>query len=169
MLDQFACFYFIVRLIIHDQYFSILIFFQSSVSPGDLQDIENEKLDRISSLSSSLLDLKKRQGQLAIERDKLIQEKCQRLKVMRMEEHKRKTADIDEKERELCRKTNELVDEFVRSCDKTPFHTALIQILGNLKGTFITIFVLFNYSIISFSIQISCHEHDEKQQQSLRK
>lgn len=42
--------------------------------------------------------------------------------------------ELEAKERELCKKTNQLVDELVDTCDDTPFHKALIKILGNMKG-----------------------------------
>ena len=45
--------------------------------------------------------------------------------------------EMDAKERELCKKTNQLVDELVDTCDETPFHKALIKILGNMKGELI--------------------------------
>lgn len=68
--------------------------------------------------------------------DKLneMRDKCEQVKKRRLEEYKRKSNELDEKERELCRKTNQLVDELVFICDDTPFHKALIKILGNLKG-----------------------------------
>lgn len=53
---------------------------------------------------------------------------------------------MDEKERELCRRTTELVDNLADSCDETPFNKALLQILGNLKGNnirFVFNFVFF--------------------------
>lgn len=83
-----------------------------------------------------MLELKKRQGQLAQEKSNLLKEKCDRSKKQRIEQYKRQTAEIDEKERELCRKTNQLVEELVNTCDDTPFHKALIQILSNMKGIY---------------------------------
>lgn len=62
---------------------------------------------------------------------------CERLKRMRIEEYKKKNKDLDAKEKELCRQTNKLVEELVATCDDSPFHEALIKILGNLKGIFI--------------------------------
>lgn len=66
-----------------------------------------------------------------------MKEKCMRLKKLRMEDYKQQSMKMDEKERELRRKTNQLVDDLVKTCDDTPFHNALIQILGNLKGIFL--------------------------------
>lgn len=105
------------------------------MSPGKLQNEENEKLDKISAMSNCIIDLKKHQAKLVAEKDSLVKEKCLRLKKMRMEEHKQKTSELDEKERELCRQTNQLVDDFINTSDNTPFHNALVHILGNLKGT----------------------------------
>ena len=51
-----------------------------------------------------------------------------------MDQYKEMAAVLDAKERELCKKTNQLVDELVDSCDESPFHKALIKILGNMKG-----------------------------------
>ena len=99
-----------------------------------MHEVEQKKLDEISTLSTNLLDLKKRQSQLELEKNNLMKEKCERLRKIRLEEYHGKTAQMDEKERELCRKTNVLVDELVSICDDTPFHSALIEILGNLKG-----------------------------------
>ena len=63
-----------------------------------------------------------------------MKEKCDRQKRMSMEEYKGKTAEMDEREKELCQKTNKLVDELVDTCGDTPFHKALIELLRNLKG-----------------------------------
>ena len=106
------------------------------MSPGKLLEVEQEKLDKISSLSSAMLDLKKRQLSLEKEKSLITQEKCSRLKKLRHDEYKGKANEMDEKERNLCRKTNRLVDEFISTCDETPFHKALVHILENLKGTF---------------------------------
>ena len=110
------------------------IIFQSSMSPGKLQDFENEKLDQISSLSTSILELRKRHAQLSIEKENLMKDKCLKFKEARIAEFEQKTTAIDEKERELCRKTKQLVDDLFGTCEDTPFHKALIQILSNLKG-----------------------------------
>lgn len=104
------------------------------MSPEKLQEVEQQKLDKISSLSANLIELKKRQLRLEDERNNLMKEKCSRLKKLKLEEHRGKTTEADEKEKELCRKTNQLVNEVVDACDDTPFHNALIEILGNLKG-----------------------------------
>lgn len=50
---------------------------------------------------------------------------------------------MDEREKELCRKTNKLVDELMDTCDETPFHQALLNILGNLKGIVASFFASF--------------------------
>lgn len=51
-----------------------------------------------------------------------------------MEVYKEKSLQLDEKERELCRKTNQLVEDLAATCEDTPFHKALIKILKNMKG-----------------------------------
>ena len=112
----------------------MFLFSQSPLSPGKLQEVEQEKLDNISSLSSNLLELKKRQGQLEVEKNNIMKDKCERLRKLRLEEYKGKTKELDAREIELRRKTNQVVDEFVNSCDDSPFHRALVQILGNFKG-----------------------------------
>ena len=43
-------------------------------------------------------------------------------------------AELDNKERELCKRTNQLIQELVETCENTPFHKALLKILGNMKG-----------------------------------
>ena len=63
-----------------------------------------------------------------------LRNQCERVKEMRLEVYKQKSQQISEKERELCRKTNQLVEELVATCDDTPFHQSLIKILKNLKG-----------------------------------
>ena len=88
----------------------------------------------ISSLSTALLELKNRQSDLETEKNKMMKEKCEKLKKLKLAEYRGKKADMDDKERELCRKTNKLVDDFVSTCDDSPFNQALIEILGNLKG-----------------------------------
>lgn len=122
-----------------------IFLFQSPLSPGKLQEVEQKKLDEISSLSTSMLELKKRQSQLADEHNNLMKEKCSQLKNLRLAEYKGKAKEMDEKERDLCRRTNELVDDVVSKCDDTPFHKALIEILGNFKGNILykNIYFLF--------------------------
>ena len=97
-------------------------------------EVEQEKLDKISSLSSTLLDLKKRQSKLQSEKNKIMKDKCSRLKKLSQEEQKGKKTEMDEKEKELCRNTNKLVDEFINTCDDSAFNKALVHILGNMKG-----------------------------------
>lgn len=63
-----------------------------------------------------------------------IKTKCEMLKKMKMEEYKQKSNDLDDKERELCRKTNQLVDELLAVCDNSPFQKALLKLLSNMKG-----------------------------------
>ena len=63
-----------------------------------------------------------------------MKEKSNRVKNLRLTEFKSKAAELDEKERELCRKTNQLVDALISKCDDSPFQQALIDILGNFKG-----------------------------------
>lgn len=63
-----------------------------------------------------------------------IKTKCEMLKKMKMEEYKQKSNDLDDKERELCRKTNQLVDKLLAVCDKSPFQKALLKLLSNMKG-----------------------------------
>lgn len=108
--------------------------FQSSLSPGRLQEAEGRKLDEISNMSGSLLDLKKKKSAILSERSKNMQTKSDMVKKLRLEEYKQKSKDLDDRERDLCRKTNQLVDEFVATCDNSPFHKSLIKILNNLKG-----------------------------------
>ena len=81
-----------------------------------------------------MLDLKKKQKDLNDEKAVHLRTKCELIKKMRLASYKEKSDALDAKERELCRKTNQLVDELVAECDDTPFHQALIKILGNLKG-----------------------------------
>ena len=88
-------------------------------------------------MTLTLLDLKKKQADLNAEKTIQLRTKCELVKKLRIEAYKKKTLELDEKERELCRKTNRLVDELVATCDDTPFHKALIKILGNLKGNYI--------------------------------
>lgn len=85
-------------------------------------------------MSITMLDLKKKQKDLNEEKNVNLRTKCEQVKKLRLEAYKQKSNELDAKERELCRKTNQLVDELVAICDDTPFHKALIKILGNLKG-----------------------------------
>lgn len=104
------------------------------MSPARIQQSEHDKLEQISALSISLLDLKKKQSDLNQEKAVELKSKCLRVKQMRLEHYKQMSQELDEKERELCRKTNQLMDDLVAICDDSPFHKALIKILGNLKG-----------------------------------
>lgn len=112
------------------------------MSPGKLLQVEQKKLDDIYSLSTNLVDLKKRQSQLSNEKDNLLKEKCERIKKMRLDEFKGKSLEMDEKEKDLCKKTNLLVDQLVNTCGEIPFNKALIDILRNFKGI-ITLSKLF--------------------------
>ena len=117
--------------------------FQSTTSPSRHEG-ESRKLDEIADLSSRLLDLKKTQSWLIDQKMKNLQSKCQRIKKVRIEEYKQKTSELDAKEKELCRKTNKLVEELANSSEDTPFHHALIKILGNLKGKKMLFLVIEN-------------------------
>ena len=97
-------------------------------------EVEQQKLDEIATVSNSMLELKIQQSTLHQEKIVQLQTNCDRLKKMRLEEYDKTSKELDEKEKELCRKTNQLVQELVSTCDDTPFHKALIKILGNLKG-----------------------------------
>lgn len=96
--------------------------------------MEQEKLDQICNQSASLIELKERQCQLEIEKTIILKDKCEKLRNIRILENRSKSMEMDEKERELCRQTNLLVDELMDTCDDSPFHKALIDILGNFKG-----------------------------------
>ena len=63
-----------------------------------------------------------------------LKDKCEMVKKKRIEQYKQMAIALDAKERELCKKTNQLVDKLADTCDDTPFHKALIKILGNMKG-----------------------------------
>lgn len=66
------------------------------------------------------------------------------MKKLQLDEFKAKKSELDEKEKELCRKTNQLVEELASTCDDgTPFHKSLLKVLGNLKGKTV-------FSVISF-------------------
>ena len=110
------------------------VFFQSSLSPVRLQVAEQAKLDSITEMSTSLLDLNKKRASLDAEKTIQLRTKCEVVKKLRIQAYKQKASELDAKERELCRKTNQLADELVAHCDDTPFNKALIKILGNLKG-----------------------------------
>ena len=99
-----------------------------------LQGAEQTKLDTIAEMSITLLELKKKQSDLNAEKSVHLRTKCELVKKMRLDAYRQKANELDAKERELCRKTNQLVDELVAICDDTPFHKALLKILGNLKG-----------------------------------
>ena len=109
------------------------------MSPGKLQDVEQNKLRNISELCSCLLDLKQKQRKLEEERTIQLQTKCDMVKKMRIEEYKQKSNELGEKEKELCMKTNKIVDELVALCDDSPFHKSLIKTLGNMKGKSVVI------------------------------
>ena len=104
-------------------------------------EVEVNKLDKISELTSSLIELKKKQSQLKAQEANEIESKCAKIKKMRLEQYKKMTKELDAKERDLCRKTNQLVDELVAICEDTPFHKALLKILRNLKGTYMCVCV----------------------------
>lgn len=108
-----------------------------------MEEVEQEKLDKISTLSVSLLDLKKSLKKLENDKNTLMHEKCSRMKKLRQEDYNRKTTDMDEKEKELCRRTNQLVDDLVEACDESRFNKALVQVLRNLKGKIIKFIALF--------------------------
>lgn len=86
-------------------------------------------------MSNALMDLKKKQSSLLVERTSQMKNKSEIVRKMRLQEYKDKSRELDERERDLCQKTKELVDELVSASDDTPFHRALIKILKNLKGT----------------------------------
>lgn len=111
------------------------------MSPQQMEEVEQEKLDKIQTLSISLLELKKNLTNLENEKKIHLQEKCSMLKKMRKDEFSRKATDIDEKERELSRITKQLVDELINSCEETPFNKALINVLSNLRGIIIYSFL----------------------------
>ena len=94
-------------------------------------------------MSSSLVDLRKKHSALLVERSNQMRTKCDMVKKRRLEEYKQKSNDFDKKERELCLKTNQLVDELVSTCDDTPFHKALIKILRNLKSKLVLEIIFF--------------------------
>ena len=85
-------------------------------------------------MSSSLLELKKKHSALLLEQSQQMKTKCDMVRKRRLLEYKEKSQQLDLKEKELCKRTNQLVDELVATCDETPFHKALIKILNNLKG-----------------------------------
>ena len=81
-----------------------------------------------------MLELKIQQTKLNRENLMHLKTKCDQVKKWRIEEYKKKKDCLDEKERELSRKTTQLVEELAATCENTPFHKALLKILGNLKG-----------------------------------
>lgn len=97
-------------------------------------EVEQEKLKNLLELSSCLNDLKTKQNKMEVERTIQMKTKCEMMKNMRLEEFKQKSNTMSEKEKELCQKTNRLLDELVAACDDSPFHKALIKVLGNMKG-----------------------------------
>ena len=99
-----------------------------------MKEIENKKLDDIESISNNMLELKIKQAKLEKERIVQLKNKCDQVKKLRIEDYRKRKTDLDEKERELSRKTTQLVEELAATCDNTPFHKALLKILGNLKG-----------------------------------
>lgn len=101
-----------------------------------MKEIENTKLDEIESISNNMLELKIQQAKLEKERIVQIKNKCNQVKQLRIDDYRRRKTDLDEKERELSRKTTQLVEELAATCEDTPFHKALLKILGNLKGSY---------------------------------
>lgn len=99
-----------------------------------MKEIENTKLDEIESISNNMLELKIQQAKLEKERIVQIKNKCNQVKQLRIDDYRKRKTDLDEKERELSRKTTKLVEELAATCEDTPFHKALLKILGNLKG-----------------------------------
>ena len=85
-------------------------------------------------MSKSLMDLKQRKSSLHAERTNQMKNKSEIVRKMRLQEYKDKSKELDERENDLCQKTNQLVDELVSASDDTPFNKALIKILKNLKG-----------------------------------
>lgn len=86
-------------------------------------------------MSNALIDLKKKQSSLIADQTSQMRNKSEIVRKLRLQEYKDKSKELDEKERDLCHKTNQLVDELVSASDDTPFNKALIKILRNLKGT----------------------------------
>ena len=100
-------------------------------------------MDQISQLSSDLLTLKVKKSKIHKESSAHLKTKCDIVKKNRIDQYKKMSTELDAKERELCKKTNQLVDELVATCGDTPFHKALIKILRNLKGkTFLPWYLL---------------------------
>lgn len=94
-------------------------------------------MNKISDVSNSLLELKKKKSALLQERNNHMKTKCDMVKKKRLEEYKQKNKDLDDAERNLCRKTNQLMQELVSASDESPFNKSLIKILGNMKGIYI--------------------------------
>ena len=107
-----------------------------------MKEIENKKLDDIESISNNMLELKIQQAKLEKERIVQLKNKCAQVKQLRIDDYRKRKTDLDEKERELSRKTTQLVAELAATCEDTPFHKALLKILSNLKGIFL--FMIFN-------------------------
>lgn len=116
-------------------------------------EVEQEKLNRISSLSSNLVELKKRQSQLQVQKKKISEDKCSKLQKLRQEEMRGRTNEMDENEKELCRSTNRLVDEFINTCDDSAFNKTLVNVLGNMKGNSFLFFIVFFLADSKISIR----------------
>ena len=99
-----------------------------------LREVESRKLDEIETISINMLELKIQQTKLNKEKLVQLKTKCDQVKKMRVEEYRKKKSALDDKERELSRKTTQLVEELAATCEDTPFHKSLLKILGNLKG-----------------------------------
>lgn len=114
-----------------------MIFFfkiQTALPAGELEQEERSMLDQISELTTRLLDLKKTQSWLNDQRAKSLKTKCLRMKKLQLDEYKAKNIELDDREKELCRKTNQLMADLTSTCDNTPFQKSLIKILQNLKA-----------------------------------
>ena len=99
-----------------------------------MKKVENDKLDKIESISNNMLALKIQQAKLEKERIVQLQNKFDQVKQLRIEDYRQRKTELDEKERQLSRKTTQLVEELAATCEDTPFHKSLLKILGNLKG-----------------------------------
>ena len=71
------------------------------------------------------------------EKEQLVKEKSEINKVLKLNENKIRNRELNERERDLSRKTNKLFDELASTCDDSPFNKALLKLLGNMKGNFI--------------------------------
>ena len=106
-----------------------------------------EKLNLISEMSKSLMDLKKKKCSLLTEQTSQMKNKSEIVRKMRLQEYKEKSKELDERENDLCQKTKQLVDELVSASDDTPFHKALIKLLKNLKGAYFSYLYTLIYLI----------------------